>query len=265
MISGDSLFYYPSARGYGAPEEYGLDYESVYFSSRDEIRLHGWFFRARAPARGTVLHFHGNAGNITGHFHHVAWLPAAGWSVFVFDYRGYGQSEGEVTRAGTIADGHAALDYLLSRSDVAKDQIVGFGQSLGGAVGAVVAAERPEIRGLVIDGGFDSYQGIAHWHVRQNPLLFCVGWWVPPLMISKGYDPIDYIGRIAPRPVLIMHGTRDAIVDPAMAHRLYEAAGEPKKLWLIEGADHYGAFQDRLDESAPLLLNFLQTAIGPGE
>ena len=261
MSVGDSLFYYPSTLAYDSPEDHGLVYESVEFPSRDGTKLHGWLFHAPRPAQGTVLHFHGNAGNISGHFHHVAWLPTAGWNVLVFDYRGYGRSNGQVTREGTIADGHAALDYLLSRPDIRPDRIVALGQSLGGGIGTVVAAERPEIRGLVIDGGFDSYQGIANWHVRQNPLLFCVGWWVPPLMISKGYDPIDYVDRISPRPLLIMHGTRDVIVDPRMAHRLYEAARDPKRLWLIEGADHYGAFQDHLNEVAPALVGFFQTCV----
>lgn len=261
MMLCDLMFYYPNACSYGSPSDYDLAHESVHFTSSDGTRLHAWFLHAERQPFGTVLHFHGNAGNISAHFHHVAWLPAAGWNVLVFDYRGYGRSNGEVTRAGTIADGHAALDYLLTRPDVDRNRIVGFGQSLGGAIGTVVAAERQEIRGLVLDGTFDSYRGIAHWHVRQNPLLFCVGWWVPHLMMSKGYDPIDFVGRIAPRPLLIMHGTRDAIVNPDMARRLYEAASEPKQLMMIEGADHYGALQDRADEIVPRLLDFFLSCV----
>ncbi len=261
MLGCDSLFYYPNRQFYGSPRDYGIAHESVYFNSADGTRLHGWFLHARTRPMGTLLHFHGNAGNISGHFHHVAWLPAAGWNVLTFDYRGYGQSHGKVTRAGTIADGHAALDYLLSRPDVDRERIVGFGQSLGGAVGIVVTAERQEIRGLAVDGAFDSYQAVANWHVRRNPLLFCLGWWLPQLLMSKGYEPIDYIGRIAPRPLLIMHGTSDAVVDPQMARRLHEAAREPKELWLIEGADHYGAIQDRADEVCPRLLDFFERCV----
>lgn len=261
MLGCDSLFYYPNRQTYGSPREYGLVHESVNFNSADGTRLHGWFLHAKVRPLGTVLHLHGNAGNITGHFHHVAWLPAAGWNVLTFDYRGYGESHGRVSRAGTIADSRAALDYLLSRPDVDRARLIAFGQSLGGAIGIVLTAERKELRGLAVDGAFDSYRGIANWHVRRNPLLFCLGWWIPPLLMTKGYDPIDYVGRIAPRPLLIMHGTRDSVVDPNMARRLYAAAGNPKELWLIEGADHYGAIQDRADEVCPRLLAFFNQCI----
>lgn len=273
MLGCDQMFYYPNQACYGTPEHYRLEYESVTFAAANGPRLHGWFFPAQRgdnprqhgdgsnhdPGRhacGTVLHLHGNAGNITGHFQHVAWLPAQGWNVLCFDYRGYGRSQGTVTRAGTIEDAHAALDYLLSRGDLERGKIVAFGQSLGGAIGVVLTAERSEIRGLAADGAFDSYRGIASWHIRHNPLLLPVAWWVPKVLMSEGHNPIDYVDRISPRPLLLMHGTADQVVDPAMSRRLYQAAGEPKELWLVQGADHYGAMQDLAKYSHPKLLNF---------
>ena len=261
MTAGDAFFYHPNAQAYESPRDYGLDYEPVSFHAEDGTRLHGWFFPAAAEPVGTVLHLHGNAGNITGHFQHVAWLPEAGWNVLCFDYRGYGQSEGRVTRAGTIADGHAALDYLVRRPGVDASRIVAFGQSLGGAVGVVLTAERNEIRGLATDGAFDGYRRIAAWHIRRNPLLFIAAWWVPRLLISDGDDPIDYAARIAPRPMLIMHGTADTVVPAAMARRLYDAARHPKELWLIDGADHYEAMQERAREAHPRLLAFFNRCV----
>jgi uncharacterized protein len=234
----------------------------------------GWAAQERAavpqegprdtPAAGTVLHLHGNAGNITGHFLHTSWLPAAGWNVLCFDYRGYGRSEGRVSRAGTIMDAHAALDHLLQRPDVDSNRIVAFGQSLGGAIGIVLAAERREVRGLAVDGAFDSYRRIASWHVRRNPLLLVTAWWYPRVAVNTEYDPIEAVGRISPRPIFIMHGTADRVVDPAMARRLYDAAGEPKELWLVEGADHYGAMQEHAEEANHRLLEFFRRSVtGP--
>jgi fermentation-respiration switch protein FrsA (DUF1100 family) len=254
---------------YGSPEQERLRHEPVRIRTRDGLTLAGWFFPAvdaegrplaAARAVGTVLHLHGNAGNMSGHFQHVSWLPTAGWNVLCFDYRGYGRSEGQVSRAGTIADGHAALDYLLSRPGVDPGRIVAFGQSLGGAIGIVLAAERTEIRGLATDGGFDSYRAVASWHIRNNPLLLCSAWWVPSLLMSGGYDPIDYIGRIAPRPVLIIHGTHDEIVDPRMAERLYEAAGQPREIWMVDGADHYDPLRNYPDQGRSKLLHFFEHA-----
>lgn len=260
MFGCDGFFYHPTQRHYARPEAHRLAYESVHFHTHDGVQLHGWFFPGHPPVRGTILHLHGNAGNITGHFEHAAWLPAKGWNVLCFDYRGYGQSAGTVTRAGTIADAHAALDYLRARPDLDPERILGFGQSLGGAVGIVLAAERFELRGLAADGAFEHYRRITSWHLRRNPLLRIVGWWVPYFM-SKDYNPIDYVGRIAPRPLLIMHGTEDSIVDPAMARRLYEAAGEPKQLWMFDGADHYGALHELADTARPRLLEFFSQCL----
>lgn len=257
----DGFFYYPNRQLYGSPEEIGLDYEPASFTASDGVRLDGWFFPASGEAKGTVLHLHGNAGNMTGHFQHVAWLPAAGWNVLCFDYRGYGRSAGKVSREGTIRDAHAALDYLVGRSDVNARRIVAFGQSLGGAIGIVLTADRPEVHGLAIDGAFDSYRRIAAWHIRHNPLLLCVAWWVPRLLMSNGHDPIDCIARVAPRPLLILHGMADAIAPVNMARRLFAAAAEPKELWLVDGADHYDALREHADEAQLRLLAFFDRCV----
>ena len=258
---GDRFFYHPNNNTYEAPADYGLASERVSFHTADGVRLAGLFLQAEGQVNGTVLHLHGNAGNLTGHFPHVAWLPKAGWNVLCFDYRGYGNSQGKTTRAGTIADAEAALDYLLRRPDIDTSRIVALGQSLGGAVGIVLTAQRPEIRGLATDGAFDHYRRIACWHVRQDPLLFALAWWFPYLLMRDGYDPIDHVTRIRPRPLLIMQGTADRVVDPAAAQRLYDRAGEPKELWMIEGVEHYEALQEMADEVRPRLLNFFARCV----
>ena len=154
MAIGDRLFYYPTSVVYGRPESHGLTYESVCFESGDGTALHGWFFPSDGPTRGTIVHCHGNAGNITGHFEAVRWLPACGWNVLCFDYRGYGRSAGAPSRSGTIEDARAALRYALSRSDVDPRCVVMLGQSLGGSIGIVVAAECDTLRGLAVEGAF---------------------------------------------------------------------------------------------------------------
>ncbi|HUN82536.1 MAG TPA: alpha/beta hydrolase, partial [Phycisphaerae bacterium] len=97
MLGCDRVFYYPDRRVHGDPAEHGLKYEDVYFAAPDGVRLHGWFFPATKPATGTVLHIHGNAANVSAHYEFIRWLPAAGYNVLTFDYRGYGQSGGHVT------------------------------------------------------------------------------------------------------------------------------------------------------------------------
>jgi len=261
MLGCNGLFYHPTGREYDRPERLRLTYESVFFSTANGLRLHGWFFPAVGPAAGTVLHIHGNAGNVTAHFHQVRWLPEADWNVLCFDYRGYGRSQGRISREGSIADTHAALDYLLARPDVDRERIVAFGQSLGGAIGIVLAAERTDLRGLAVDGAFHHYRDIARYHIRHNPLLFVTAWWVPPLLMTDGYDPIDYVARISPRPLLVMHGKADRIVPAFMGEKLHAAAREPKELWLIDGVDHYQALEELADVTRPRLLRFFRKCL----
>jgi len=261
MALTDSFFYYPNRTEYERPSDHGLKCDDVSIRTPDGLRLHAWFFPAAGEAAGTVLHLHGNAGNLTGHFQHVAWLPAAGWNVLCFDYRGYGRSEGRISRQGSIADANAALDWLLARPEVDPGRIVAFGQSLGGAIGIVLTAQRPEIRGLATDGAFDHYRRIARWHILRNPVLLVLAWWVP-LLMSRDLNPIDYVARITPRPVLFMHGTADTVCPVAMSRRLYAAAGEPKELWPIERVNHYQAMQEMPQQMHPRLLAFFERCVG---
>jgi hypothetical protein len=260
----DHVFYYPTQLVYAAPEDYGLTYECIRFASTGNAsanELHGWFFPAQGPATGTVVHCHGNAGNITGHFEQVHWLPSAGWNLFCFDYRGYGQSAGRPTRAGTIIDAHAAIDYVKSRDDVDVERVVVLGTSLGGAVAPVVLAERDDVRGLVVDSAFSSYRQEVRWVCKHRWYTWGVAGLVARRLISAGLDPVDAIGRVAPCPVLIIQGTADRIVDPSMAKQLFDAAAEPKELWLIDGLGHTEAFDELPDQARPRVLRFFEKCI----
>jgi len=261
VVNVDGFFYHPTRKVYTTPEELGVDCESVGFTSGDGTRLAGLFIPGYPPATGTVLHLHGNAGNVTAHLGNVAWLPALGWNVLCFDYRGYGRSEGWPSRDGTLADAHAALDYLLNRPDVDARRVVAFGESLGGAISIVLAAQRQEIRGLATDGAFSHYRRIARWTLRQNPLLLVLGWWVPKWLMVDGLDPIDHVARIGPRPVLFMHGSADRIVPLRMAEELHAAAGDPKELWIMEGMDHYQALHELPGEVHPRLDGFFRRCV----
>ena len=246
---------------YSSPEEYGLRYESVTFGVPSGERLHAWFFPAEGATAGTVVHCHGNGGNITGQFEHMRWLPPRGWNLLCFDYRGYGRSQGRPTRAGTIEDTHAAVAYAASRDDVDASRIVLIGSSLGGAVATVVAAQRDSIRGVVLDSAFSNYRQEVEWICKHRWYTWAIAGLLARLGISAGLDPIDYIGAIAPRPVLIIQGTEDDIVDPRMAEALHAAAGEPKELWIVDGLTHTAIFCDMTDEAFPRVTAFLERCV----
>jgi len=263
MLLFDRVFYYPDKKDRGSPADHSLPYEDVYFSGDNGERLHGWFLHAAASEapRATVLHLHGNAGNITGHYEFIHWLPRAGYNVLTFDYQGYGRSDGRVTREGTICDALAALDHLRCRPDVDRKRIVIFGQSIGGTVAAVVAAQRREqIRAVVIDSAFSGYRAIARYHVMRNPVFTVLAWWFP-FGVSVGLDAIDSIGGISPVPALFMHGKADRIVPWKMSQELYDAAGEPKDLWLIDGMDHTEVWEADPESAQRRLLDFYERAL----
>ena len=185
-----------------------------------------------------MLHCHGNAGNITGHFEQVKWLPAACWNVLCFDYRGYGQSTGHPTRAGTIADAHAAAEYLQSRNDVDAESIVILGQSLGGAVGIVLAERWHGARGLAVEGAFSQYRAEAMYVCRKNIFMRPLAGLMAKTLISEGLEPIDSVSSLASLPKLFVCGTDDGIVDFRQTVALHDAAAPPKELHVIDGGGH---------------------------
>jgi fermentation-respiration switch protein FrsA (DUF1100 family) len=241
IVGCDSWFYHPDRKVYYRPQEFGLSAEDVHFTTADGVRLHGWFLPAQGTPRGLVVHFHGNAANITNHVVGAVWLPPAGYHVLLFDYRGYGQSEGRVTRAGTTLDGLAAVDYALTRPEYEPGRLFAYGQSLGGAVATVVAAQRPQVRALAIEATFDSYRGIAARHAEKLVFFRFLARPLARLLVSAGHDPGDVIGELSPRPVLVIAGGQDRICPPELGRALYERAREPRAWLLIDGADHYEA------------------------
>ena len=131
----------------------------------------------------------------------MSWLPARGFNLLLFDYRGFGRSEGEVTRAGTVADAVAAIDVALERD---PKRTVVFGHSLGGAIGIVAAARRPRVRAIAVESTFPSYRAAARCSSSLLSLLV-------PLLVSTGEDPIAALPHLPPRPLLVIHGTADSI------------------------------------------------------
>jgi fermentation-respiration switch protein FrsA (DUF1100 family) len=236
----DGKFYYPDRQTYDDPRNYRLAHEDVTFRTADGVDLHGWFLPAQGTPRGLVVHFHGNAANITAHVSLIEWLPRAGYHVLMFDYRGYGRSAGRVTRAGTIRDGHAAVDYARTRPEARDLPLFAYGQSLGGAVAVVVAAERPEIRAVVAESTFSGYRRIAAFHAARLTYFDLLGRALASLAISSGYDPLEAVARLAPRPLLVIAAEQDRICPPHLARELYDAAGEPKEYWLVPNAEHLG-------------------------
>lgn len=258
------MFYYPDNKVYGTPAKQGLKYDEVTFKSKDGTQLSGWFVHAKGVAKGTVIHFHGNAQNMTAHFGFVSWLPAEGFNLFVFDYRGYGKSAGKPIRNGVFEDSRAAIDYVRSRNDIQKDKLLIFGQSLGGtqAIAAVGDGNRQGVRAVVVESTFLSYRSIVKDKIGAMPFLSLLKTPLSYLLIGDELSSIEYVENIAPIPLLLVHGTADDVIPYHHGASLLEQAGQPKAFWSIEGGGHIAAFADAASPYRRKLVDFFEQALG---
>ncbi|MEA1080801.1 alpha/beta hydrolase [Marinobacter qingdaonensis] len=238
MLSGcSSVFFFPDKVTYITPDRLNLDYEDVYLDTADGETLHGWWLPAQHPdgkARGTVYFLHGNAQNISSHILNVAWLPAEGYNVFTLDYRGYGKSTGAPDIEGALHDAEIGLRWLSEHPQVRDDRVFILGQSLGGALGIPLASEwvkrseEPPLAGVVVDGTFTGFRGIAREKLGSVWLTWLLQ---APLSwtITDEYEAIDRIDTISPVPVMVIHSVRDGIIPFHHGKKLYKAAEEPKR------------------------------------
>jgi fermentation-respiration switch protein FrsA (DUF1100 family) len=222
-----SMVYFPARYPVGDWTPRDLSFEDAHFEARDGARLHGWFFPAEG-ARHVLLYLHGNAGNVTSfaplaYAYHEA-LPA---QVLVFDYRGYGKSEGTPDGGGIVLDARAARAWLARRTGVKEAAIALVGRSLGGGV-AVELAAQDGAKALVVEGTFTSLPDVAAVHYP----------WLPAKWLMRHpFDSLAKIGRYQ-GPTLVSHAEQDEIIPFALGKRLFEAANEPKRFVTIEGGGH---------------------------
>jgi fermentation-respiration switch protein FrsA (DUF1100 family) len=250
----NSWFYYPNQEIYGSAASYGLDAQDVAFAAPGGPRLHGWWTPARGEVQGTVVYCHGNYGNLTHHAGIVRWFPDRGFNLLIFDYRGFGRSEGSVDRAGTVLDAIAAIDFALARD---PHRTVVFGHSLGGAIGLVAAASRPAVRAIAVESTFYSYRAAARCAVPA--LGFMV-----PLLVSDGFDPVDALPQIPPRPLLVIHGTDDEITPFQLGRELFDRAEDPKTLRVVKGGGHVTPWVAEREKFEAYLCGFFRASIRRG-
>jgi fermentation-respiration switch protein FrsA (DUF1100 family) len=242
-----SFFFYPQKQLYDNPVARQFSPEDIYFKTPDGLTLHGWFFQAAKPdARSTILVLHGNAENLSTHVNSVLWLIREGFNLFIFDYRGYGKSQGSPGIKGVHVDAEAALKALLSVPRVDKERIIVLGQSIGGAIAVHTVAHTPykdRVAALVIDSAFSSYRLIAREKLAQ---VFITWPFQYPLsyLVGDSYSPIRWIGKVSRVPVLIIHGDKDPVVSLHHGQMLYEAARDPKEFWETTVPGHVTSFAD---------------------
>lgn len=252
-----SDFYFPDRINYDSPHRLGLAYEEVAFASADGTMLWGWFIPARGidtpgNAKGTVIHMHGNAQNLTAHWGFAEWIPDRGFNLFVFDYRGFGKSQGEPDPKGIFEDAVAAIDYVRSRTDIDTGKLFVFGQSLGGMLSIASAAANPDgIRAVLAEAPAHSY---SMW---MNDRLPGAG-----DILDDSCTASAYVAQLAPIPLLLIHGTNDRVVPYPHSVRLLTEANDPVELVTIEHGEHVDAMTDRYGRRyRDMMISFFEGAL----
>nr|WP_309697014.1 alpha/beta fold hydrolase [Armatimonas sp.] len=226
----------------------GLAYERVQFSSLDGVRLSGWLVHAPSP-RGLVILSHGYSGCRDTMLPYLHFLHAAGFTALLYDFRAHGWSGGTQATLGLTEprDLQAAIRWVEYQPGLQALPLFLLGESMGASVSLLVTAQEPSVRAVVADCGFARMDGPIQ---KRLETLFGepMGKALAPATRSIGEHllgtptariaPEEAIGKIAPRPVLIIHGANDALVTPDHAHRLHAASGGEAQLWLVKDAGH---------------------------
>jgi fermentation-respiration switch protein FrsA (DUF1100 family) len=239
-----SMLFFPSRNLYYDPAKMNLKFEEVHFPSYDGTSLYGWFFHhsdSSRPAKAVLLFAHGNGGNISSQFPNIGFVLDEGYDYFVFDYRGYGSSEGSrPVPKEAVGDTIAALRWTDARAKKDHVPLIAYGQSLGTALMLEALIEEkatihPKL--IVLDSPFLSYEWAAasvlsqHWLTTLfQPFAF--------LAVSDERAPGIRIRELAPTPILIFHGDNDRTIDIRLGQETYDAALPPKEFVRVPGAGH---------------------------
>lgn len=223
-----AMLYFPTKEIEATPHNIGLDYQELTLKTKDSVNISAWYIPAE-DARGFLLFCHGNAGNISHRLDSIRIFHGLGLSVLIFDYRGYGKSQGSPGEEGTYNDAEAAWDYLVNILHVKPEKIVLFGRSLGSAV-VIELALRKQASALIIESGFTSVPDLGKKFFPHLPVR---------LISRYHYESISKVEKIK-IPKLFVHSPEDEIVPFDQGVNLFEKASEPKEFLKIVGGHNEG-------------------------
>lgn len=247
----ERFIFFPEKKFSDDPQKYGVTYENVYFETEHHRSLHGWYFHPFPKAR-VLFYLHGNAGNISDRSHFVSELIRhLRVNLFIFDYQGYGKSEGSPSEMGMYQDARAAYDILLHKG-YTEPQIIIYGKSLGGAVAIDLAAQK-KMAALIVENTFTSAYEMARHLYPYLPHQW---------MLTAKFDSLSKMKHIHV-PKLFIHATQDPTVPYLLGQKLFEAAPQPKVFYAVPSANHGASYLDGKESYFSHLNDFLLKFIEP--
>jgi pimeloyl-ACP methyl ester carboxylesterase len=254
------------------PAEIGIDFENISFITTDSIKLRGWFIGSQNSLTApTIIIAHGLGASKSDFINLSGFLSSNGFNVLLFDFRAHGESGGKSCSLGLKEqmDITAALDYIISRKNLKNKNIGLYGFSLGGSAGILTASKDLRIKAIVADTPFSRLYTISAdvfkrtYHLPSFPFMqlanvfyrLSFGGWIGQVA------PADVIHLISPRPILLITSDIDQMTPIYHARELIRKAGEPKELWVIEGATHGGTISMDAERYNQKLFNFFSKAL----
>jgi hypothetical protein len=241
-----NLFFQPGHEFVNKPFPDGVAIKDQWIKS-DGLILHSWYlYPEKGDCRSLILYLHGNAENISTHTHAVAWLAPKGYCVLAPDYRGYGKSEGSPDIDGINNDAVNMLAFAVAIAKQESRPLIVFGQSLGGALAIYAVANAKDkslIAALIVEGTFFSYSTIATEKAADVAMTWPLQPFVSVLTVDR-YSPDRWADKVAPVPLLIMHGAHDRTIPIHHGKDLFNMAREPKQFWKTLPAGHAASFRD---------------------
>lgn len=250
------------------PSEYGLDFEEVTFTATDGLALRGWWIPAPGSDRAVII-LHGHGGSMDWDVHRAPPFHQAGFGVLLFDFRAHGRSQGRLATFGYLErrDVLGAVSFLKSRG-IRRIGLLGF--SYGGMAAMLAAPDCPEVRAVVTDGGPARLRtalvgrglemGLPRWLVMPLAWL-TIG--ITSVRLGANlfhYEPVRWVGKLSPRPILFIHGELDQYCSDF--DELFAAAGEPKEAWRLPDVGHTKASEVYPEEFRRRVIEFFQKALG---
>lgn len=246
----------------GDPSTQGLEFESVAFKTGDGVTIKGWFIPGSGGGGSCVIMAHGVSGTRRAGMRYAKAFYNSGISVLALDFRYYGESDFEYSSYGQNEklDIFAAINFLEKEKNINSVGLLGF--SGGSAIGIISMSEDSRIQAGVFESAYARYGDVVAetawnlYRIPRFPLISLALWLFRKRGRIRDIDPINYISRIAPRPVFLVHGTNDDEVHYSNSKKLFEKAGDPKQIWLIEGGNHIEAWNDDPEKAENTVIGF---------
>jgi uncharacterized protein len=222
----NSLLFFPQKELDGTPEKIKLTFDEVSLLTADKVKLHAWWV-PHDSARATLIFSHGNGGNISHRLDKLRMFHNLGLNVLLYDYRGYGKSEGTPNEIGLYADVQAACDFAVKEKNIPAGEIVAYGESLGGPVAAHLAANN-KVKALILDSTFTNLKDMAR---LQSPLLVA--------LVQSRFDTLGDVAKVK-SPTLVLHSPDDEVVPYAQGQKLFATSKAPKQFVKLHGGHNRG-------------------------